>query len=401
MGVRVRTQRAGALSYLFGDTADPTPGGGGGSGADRSSLISGTYNPVYYSGPPRLGGNYATNRVGILTDPSNLTAAEPAGTSITYSSTSNGLTIKDTAFYRRVSVTGSNITFQNCIFYGTDADPTPGLSCGSTQVNTTFIDCTFTARTPRFGQYAAQVGIGGGTFLRCDFYGTDDGLCNSSSSGWPQQWNVIQCAFHDFLYFSPYGTAPGGIDDNASHTDGIQCSGGYCYVEGCGIWGFFDMSKLSQAGNAEVGFGPGSTTDNTNQRPYHFFGNKYTDTVADPGDSRTPAAVVGQPSIYSTSCMMFSPALVNIQRFEMTKCYLNGSTWPLNVSPNFWTVFGGFAGPFIFTNNKIGKNHRWTQHGGNQAIIANSNLHGLMTISGNTDLDSGAALTTSQLLKAG
>jgi hypothetical protein len=384
---------------MFGDT-------GAGAAIDRSTLVSGTYNPVDYSGPPRLGGDYSTNRVGILTDPSNLTAAEPAGTQITYST--NGQVVKDTAFYRKVSVSGQNILFQNCIFYGTDGDAAPGLTCTSSQVGARFEDCTFTARTPQYGQYAGQVGLGGGTFLRCDVYNTDDGIVNSNGNragqgpmGWAQQWNFVQCAFHDFLYFSPYGTAPGGIDDNASHTDGIQWSGGYCYVEGCGIWAFFDMSKLSQAGEPEQGFGAGSTTDNTNQRPYHFMGNKYTDTINDSGDSRTPRATVGRPSVYSTSCMMISPPLTNILRFEMTQCYLDGTTQSINVSPEYWTTFGGFGGPFIFTNNKIGTRHRWALNGTHKAIIARSNLHASMTISGNTDLLTGAALTSSDLLSNG
>lgn len=395
MGVRATIRRAGISEYLFGDT--------GTTGTlDRSTLVSGTYNPVYYSGPPSLGGNYATNRVGILTAPSNLTAAEPAATQITYST--NSQVIKDTAFYRKVSVTGQNITFQNCIFYGTDGDKAPALSCGSTQVNTTFVDCTFTARTPQYPQYAAQVGIGGGTFLRCDFYGTDDGLCNSSNSGWPQTWTIKQCAFHDFLYFSPFNSASQGINDNASHTDGIQWSGGKAYVDGCGIWGFFWMHpKLSQGAQLNAGFGSGSQTDNTNPQPYHFWGNKYVDTNNDPGDTQTPACAVGKPSIYTTSCTMFSPALVNISSFTMTNCYINGSTWPLNISPNYWTTFGGWgsAANFVFTNNKIGTNHRWGQYGSNQAIIANTNLWPLMTISGNTDLATGAALTSTDLLKAG
>ena len=378
--------RAGILEYIRGNT--------GSSGAiDRTTLVSGEYNPVYSAGGPGFAGDWGQTTCGYY-GPTSLTA-ETEGTNLTYST--NGQTITGTAFYRRVSVTGQNITFVNCIFYGTPTDATSPVTCSSASVNTTFIDCTFAPMAPQYNTYCARVGLGGGTFLRCDFYGGSDGVSNGSTSGWPQRWTFTQCAFHDMLYLSPDPDAAGGLPDNASHTDNIQWGGGQLKLDGCGLWGFYDMTKY-QAGKANTAFGTGTTTDNNDPYDYHMFGNKYVDTIAAAGDSRTPAAVVGQPSVYSLSNVMFSPIYRTVDYFEMTKCYIDGSTYALNAG-NTSVTFS--SGNFIFTDNKIGTNHRWTLNGGHKAIIIRSALHGSITISGNTDLATGAALSSGDILQNG
>jgi hypothetical protein len=359
---------------------------------DRDDLVSGTYNPVYYSGTPAMGGDYSTNRVGYY-GPSSI-VQEQEGTNLTYST--NGQTITGIDFYRRVSVSGQNITFVGCIFRGTPTDATAPLTCGSASVNATFIDCTFAPMAPQHSTQCARMGVGGGTFLRCDFYGGIDGIANNSTSGWPQQWNFLQCAWHDMVHISPDPGASGGLSDNAGHTDtGIQWGGGRMRIDGCGIWAFYDMNKY-QADEMPVDFGSGTTTATPRGFPYHMFGNKYTDTVARAGDARTPAATVGGPSIYSTSCVMHGPMYLPIQNEEITNCYLDGSTWPINMGDSGITMDPGT--PFTFTGNKIGTNHRWAQNGGTLAILARSALASGMSISGNTNLITGAALSTGQVL---
>lgn len=361
------------------------------SSNNRDLLVSGTYNPVDYSGSPALGGNYATNRVGIY-DPSTLVNEVEQTTTKVYST--NGQTISNTHFYCRVSITGQNITFENCFFHGNPTDQGHPVSTGSAALNTTFIDCTFCPTAPQWGQYGVALNSGGGSLIRCDVYGTGDGACNISSTGWTNQWNFIQSAFHDFLYNSPFQSASQGINDNASHTDGIQWSGGKCFIDGCGIWGFFQMTKRSQANEPNAGFGTGSTGSSGPRQPYHFFGNKYTDTVAVAASGHSPAAVIGQPSIYTTSCVMLSPALAPVTRFVVQNSYLDGSTWAINVSPNYPPNFGGWAAgaDLQFKNNKIGINHRWGQYGTNEAIIEPNSMHAGWSASGNTNLVNGNAL---------
>jgi hypothetical protein len=402
MPVRGSMLDGGVLEYILGNTTappppdpdpDPTP-----TPIDRSLLVSGTYNPVYYSGTPKMGGNYLTNRCGYLGP--DFIQQELEGTSgITYST--NGQVINSTAFYRRVSVTGQNITFNNCIFYGTPTDATTPVTLGSAQVNTTFNDCTFAPLAPQWATSCARIGLGGGTFFRCDFYGGTDGVANNSGTGWPQQYTFKQCAFHDMVYMSPDPDAAGGLPDSASHTDvGAQWGGGRLKFDGCGIWGFYDMTPHRyQAAEPNTAFGSGSTTGSSDPFDFHFTGNKYTDTVARTGDARTPAARVGSPSVYATSCVMFSPMYRNVDYFEMTNCYLDGSSWALNIGNTTGTntTFTDFR----FTNNKIGTNHRWTVGGTNKVFTwAGSNesrMLAVATISGNTDLATGAALTYADL----
>lgn len=355
---------------------------------DRSAYAAGTYNPIDYCGTPKQGGNYATNRVGIF-GPDTLTDIVEGTTPITFSQ--NRQIIRNTDFYRRVNVSGQNVWFINCRFNGTPTDGTPPMTATSSQVGARFTSCTFSPLAPQWQTYTAQGGLGGGLFEFCDFYGGTDGFCNNSTGGWPQQWTIDRCAFHDLLYMSPFPNF--GIQDNASHTDCVQWSGGKLKIVGSALYSFFDMSPLSQAPEPNLYWGTGSLTDSSNQPPYHFFGNKYVDTVNVPAGRCMPEAKINYPSIYATSCVMLSPYIIPVTYFEFDKNYVQGASDPINVNEQYWTVDGGYQGPFLLTNNRIGKNHRWGRNGTNRLIIERSNLHSFVTASGNVDLDSGSLVT--------
>jgi hypothetical protein len=173
------------------------------SAASRDSLVLGTYCP----GP---------STTGVWNDTQTLVTGNQ-----TYSGTTKQV-IESKRFQGYVYLTGSNKTFNNCVFEGpmnpVHASVTAAYAGSS---NNRFIDCTF---KPRGRTDTTDTIIGRGfTLLRCDLsYGVDGLGATPEAGGTRCDVVVAQCWVHDLLYFSPSTTH----SDNQTHNDIIQWHGG-------------------------------------------------------------------------------------------------------------------------------------------------------------------------------
>lgn len=176
----------------------------------RDALVANTYFPDATN----------TGHLGLSTLTTTIT------TNQTYSTSQ---TIQNTKFDgARVSVTGPNVTFRNCLFTG-DNSASALVTCTNVNVsNAQFIDCTW---LPKFPRYETN-GISGHDFtlLRCDLSHCTDQVSPSLPTGWavgdPIGVKIRQSYLHDAAWWT---AATGGIvhpSDTETHNDLLQIQGG-------------------------------------------------------------------------------------------------------------------------------------------------------------------------------
>lgn len=176
----------------------------------RDSLVARTYYPD--------GTN--TGHLGLSTLTSTIT------TNQTYST---GVSIQNTWYDgARVSITGANATFRNCLFTGDNSINALVTATNVNAANATFVDCTF---LPKFPRYETNGFTGhGGKFYRCDLSHCVDALHLSLPTGFspgdPIGVEVWQSYLHDHAWWT---AATGGTvhpTDTETHNDLIQIDGG-------------------------------------------------------------------------------------------------------------------------------------------------------------------------------
>jgi hypothetical protein len=179
----------------------------------RESLVARTYYPDATN----------TGHLGLSTLTNTIT---------TNQSYSTGVSIQNT-FYdgARVSITGANATFRNCLFTGDNSVNALVTASNVNAFNAQFIDCTFLPKFPRYGTFAFNGHDG--KFYRCDMSHCDDALHLSNSTaftnlgaGFPIGVEVWQSYLHDHAWWT---AATGGVvhpTDTETHNDLIQIDGG-------------------------------------------------------------------------------------------------------------------------------------------------------------------------------
>jgi hypothetical protein len=214
----------------------PSPSGSAGSSA---------------SPPPksaRPGGKPTASNTGVVPG----TALAVVSGNQTYGSSANGRTISGKDFHGYVRVTGSHITFRNCVFHG-----------GSPSGNNALLDTSessgpITVRDSEFVPTHPAATIDGlwlknTTVLRANVHGTVDGIKADSNSV------IRQSYIHDMQWFASDPNQGGG----ETHNDAIQI------LNGSGIT--IDGNNLATAGkdpNSAIqitqDFGPTSHVTITN-----------------------------------------------------------------------------------------------------------------------------------------
>jgi hypothetical protein len=157
-------------------------------------------------------------------------------TGITYSTTSPRI-ISNTRYTSTVTVTGSNITFRNCLFEG----PASGAFTNivnlrfATTSNIVFEDCLFSPQTP--SDAVNNIFGRGYTLRRCELRRAVDGASVVPAVGGTRTDVVMEgCWIHDLGGFNTTTQA-----DGFTHNDGIQWHGGLgLRLLGCRIEGFLD-----------------------------------------------------------------------------------------------------------------------------------------------------------------
>lgn len=191
----------------------PSPSGSAGSSA---------------SPPPksaRPGGKPTASNTGVVPG----TALAVVSGNQTYGSSANGRTISGKDFHGYVRVTGSHITFRNCVFHG-----------GSPSGNNALLDTSessgpITVRDSEFVPTHPAATIDGlwlknTTVLRANVHGTVDGIKADSNSV------IRQSYIHDMQWFASDPNQGGG----ETHNDAIQI------LNGSGIT--IDGNNLATAG---------------------------------------------------------------------------------------------------------------------------------------------------------
>jgi hypothetical protein len=169
----------------------------------RDALVPGAYFPD------------ATN-TGLLTPVSALTIL--TGTQ-TYSTTSPRI-VSNTRFQGIVNVSGSNITFRNCLFEGDSSGQNSVFTRYATASNIAFEDCLF---RPAFPRDVSNNLLGRGwTARRCEFRGAVDGCDPVPVAGAARvDCALYGCWIHDLAGFLTTTQTSG-----YTHNDGIQWQGG-------------------------------------------------------------------------------------------------------------------------------------------------------------------------------
>lgn len=193
-------------NVVFGVTAPPAPG------SDRDSLVSGTYFP---------GATQTGPKPGVL-----LTKQT---TSQTFSA--NGAYVRSTDFDGgRISLTGQNQTFEDCIFRGDNSANALVTMTNINVRNAKFIDCKW---LPRFPQLNNSINGHDFTLFRCDLgFGTDivqiqnGAQFTATGPGWDTGVLIQQSYLHDMARWT---ASTGGIvhpSDVNTHNDLVQQFGG-------------------------------------------------------------------------------------------------------------------------------------------------------------------------------
>ena len=326
---------------------------------DRSTLVLGTYKP-------------STATTGVL--PGVALTTITAATTYTQSGTAaSPIVIQNMKFMNKVSINGCKyMTFQNCAFYGPPAGAAYAGAINSTNFNNAnlvFQDCLITQQAPTT---EGAVGVQGGhnsTFLRCEFKDCGDGIALVHSQGtWanahdgPMNLTVLGCYMHDLAYFSPEPSR--SPDDNASHCDLIQIRGGSNII--------IRYNTLVSHLDPNIGAAnqPSVNSTDSSGNPIHVSGNKY------------------YPDMNGTSVMMVSPYLAPFHDIYVENNWIDGGSYSFNLADV--GMAGNTDSNINFRNNKWGRSMRL----GEQATIiarANAQTSGVLTISGNTYEDNGAA----------
>jgi hypothetical protein len=147
--------------------------------------------------------------------------------SITYSSSSDGLTIRGKRFTGPVTVTGSNITFDGCLF--TMAGSSSTIMLRNTGSNNTVTNSTF---RPQSGSVFIGIIVEGGslTAQTVDLSGGENNISLYGGS-----FRLTQSFVHD----------PSNANNPSGHVDGIEVYGGSNHV--------FEFSTISNGpGNDSV-----------------------------------------------------------------------------------------------------------------------------------------------------
>lgn len=319
---------------------------------DRTSLVPGVDKPD-------------TTNTGVFSG----TTFTNQNSAITYST--NGQTLTAINYTEIVSISGQNVTFNNCYFRGS---PTTVGACAvftnTNVVNLRFIDCTFEQQNPVWDSPAAKGHHV--TFLRCNFVGVTDGFQHIGVGGASydtvdQNIVVQQCLFDNLCFRSPDPGAAGGLPDNQSHLDCCQFRGGRNFL----VWGNTMNSFYNPAvsnGGLPINLASGT----------HVTGNRYATAL--------------DASLQGTSCGMMSPQLGRMGNFQWKDNWMDGGSYMINY-PHTAVDTGGINPPAPFkggigaefTGNRVGYNSRG---GNNHFIICPAALP--VTITGNVRPDTGA-----------
>jgi hypothetical protein len=271
------------------------------SAVSRDGLVLGQYKPN-------------TETAGLV---AGVTLA-PVNTKMTYGqygTASARIVVENKQFNDRVSVNGKYLTFKNCWFRGSASE---NIDCvTSTNANCegiVFQDCLFYPQHPQWAVAAVRGGHHT-TFSRCEVRGTIDGIAHTNSAGYsgPQALYVYGCWFHDMAYFSPDPGAAGGKYDNASHVDLIQLrGGGDFHFKGNNFDGRLDPN-IGQSNTPSVDKPEYDSAGNPTGKILHITGNKY------------------YPDMATTSVLMCSPPLAQINGLLMEHNWINGGAFSINM----------------------------------------------------------------------
>lgn len=198
------------------------------TGNPRDDLVLGVDKPT-------------TTNTGVLAGVAR-TNVGTSGQNLTYATDDQVIT--NTTFNCRVSVTGRNVKFKNCMFTGyIDPSSAFGLvQCTNANVrNLYFEDCTFKPAFPHWNWN----GIVGHDFYakRCQFQYCQDGIqVQFSAATWPFQTGtrIEQCLIFDMAWYT--AASPGIVHpaDMETHNDCIQqMQGGGTIIRGNVLSGWF------------------------------------------------------------------------------------------------------------------------------------------------------------------
>lgn len=203
---------AGTVTSAASQVADSSASGGQAVKFGMAAGGCAVATPFTPDGPDPWGGCW----------PGPQSTGVPAGETLTvvngnqtYDSSYNGQTISNREFRGFVTVTGSNITFVNCLFRGGTASGNSRLlyaTGGAT--NITVMDSDFEPMNPAptiDGSRALNT-----TFLRVDIRGTTDGIKTGNNV------TIRDSYIHDMLWWASDPNQGGG----QTHNDGIQILSG-------------------------------------------------------------------------------------------------------------------------------------------------------------------------------
>lgn len=207
-----REAEGGTVSPAASQVADGSASGGQAVKFGAAAGGCPVSTPFTPDGPDPWGGCWPGPETTGVPDGETLTVVNG---NITYDSSYNGQTISNREFRGFVTVTGSNITFENSYFRG-------GTASGNSRLIYVIAPATnITVRDSDFEPMNPAPTIDGSralntTFLRVDIRGTTDGIKTGNNT-------VIQDSYiHDMLWWASDPNQGGG----QTHNDGIQILSG-------------------------------------------------------------------------------------------------------------------------------------------------------------------------------
>jgi len=288
--------------------------------------------------------------------PSTVLAGENSLTlssgNVTFSDTSSTVkTIANTRFDGKVSVTGKNYVFKNCLFLG-DANNDACFQCTNVNAENVLLeDCEIRGKNTNNDDTTNSDGLYGNNFTtrRVWIHGVVDGVHPNPDASGIVNWTDYGSVINGLSFYSPWQYQ----SNNASHNDCIQINGGHgIYMTGSKLEGFYD-DTIGQA-----------MVDNSSQTGT---GNFY------------------YPHMQSTSCLMGTPLSQPPGDYHFTNCWFDGGAYTFNFASDSPAYDQGV----YFTNNIFGKNQRVNP--GVSTVMVTPAAQSVFVMNGNTFRDGTAA----------
>lgn len=301
------------LTATYSDLATPSPALSGSDALRQALPDDGSYEPfarLSYANVGPFGSPQATLPTAQITAglmPSTLLAGEGSLTvhtgNITYSDSSSLMkVIRDTKFVGKVSVTGQNYTFKNCLFLGS-ANNSANFQCTNDNARNILLeDCEIRGANTNNNDYTDSDGIYGHDFTtrRVWIHGVVDGVHPNPRSDGTVNWHDYGSVINGLSYYSPWHYQ----SNNASHNDCIQINGGHgIYLTGTKLEAFYDTTIGQALVDASGQVAPAS-------------GNFY------------------YPNMQATSCLMGTPLSKPSGNYVFSKCWFDGGAYSFNFASN-------------------------------------------------------------------